>query len=52
MAAKVDHPNSGFCGGMVGFISYDAVRLFEDIPNSNNDDDHIPDALFRFYNDI
>lgn len=47
--SKIDHPLSGFIGGMVGFMSYDAIRLIEDIPNENKDEDNIPDMLFRFY---
>ncbi len=47
--SKIDHPLSGFIGGMVGFMSYDAIRLIEEIPNGNKDEDNIPDMLFRFY---
>lgn len=46
---KVSHTLAGFAGGMVGYISYDAIRLIEKIPNNNEDLDHIPDILFRFY---
>lgn len=34
---------------MVGFISYDGVRLFEDIPASHAQDDKIPHSHFRCY---
>lgn len=27
-----------FCGGFVGYLGYDVVRFFEDIPNKNPDD--------------
>ena len=27
-----------FCGGFVGYLAYDVVRFFEDIPNRNPDD--------------
>ena len=27
-----------FCGGLVGYIGYDMVRFFEDIPDANVDD--------------
>ena len=47
--AKIDHPLLGYAGGMVGFISYDAIRLIEDIPDSNYLQDDIPDLFFRFY---
>jgi anthranilate synthase component 1 len=49
--AVTDHPLSGFAGGMVGFISYDAIRLSEDIPDNNKDVFGFPDLLFRFYRD-
>jgi anthranilate synthase component 1 len=35
--------------GAFGFISYDAVRLLEDIPNQHPDLDSLPDILFQFY---
>lgn len=35
-----------FYGGMVGYIGYDMVRFFEDIPDKNPDDLGIPDSLF------
>jgi anthranilate synthase component 1 len=37
-----------FCGGAVGFISYDMVRFFEDLPDSTVDDLNLPDCLFIF----
>lgn len=45
----VNHTLSGYAGGMVGYISYDAIRLIEQIPDTNQDKDNIPDILFRFY---
>lgn len=39
----------GFIGGAVGFISYDAIRFFEDIPNRHEDTQNIPDLFFSFY---
>jgi anthranilate synthase component I len=38
-----------FVGNIIGFISYDAVRYFENIPNKHASDDAPPDFLFRFY---
>jgi len=35
-----------FYGGLVGFISYDTVRFFEEIPDENSDDLRLPDTLF------
>ncbi len=37
-----------FCGGAVGFISYDMVRFFEDLPDSAVDDLHLPDCMLVF----
>ncbi len=39
----------GFIGGAVGFISYDAIRFFEEIPNRHEDIQNIPDLFFSFY---
>jgi anthranilate synthase component I len=46
---KTLHPLSGYIGGLVGFISYDAIRLIENIPDNNPDMHHCPDMLFRSY---
>ncbi|MFA5039560.1 MAG: anthranilate synthase component I [Candidatus Omnitrophota bacterium] len=35
-----------FCGGFVGFMGYDMVRFFEDIPDKNKDDLGVPDSVF------
>jgi len=35
-----------FCGGLVGYLGYDMVRFFEDIPASNPDELKMPDAVF------
>ncbi|MCP4649900.1 MAG: anthranilate synthase component I [PVC group bacterium] len=35
-----------FCGGLVGYLSYDTVRFFENIPDKNPDDLKLPDAVF------
>jgi len=34
-----------FCGGLVGFIGYDTVRFFENIPDENPDDLKVPDSV-------
>ncbi len=34
-----------FYGGLVGYIGYDTVRFFENIPDKNKDDLKIPDTL-------
>jgi len=40
-----------FCGGLVGYISYDSIRYIEKIPNKTNDDLKLPDMLFGLYKD-
>ena len=35
-----------FSGGAVGFVSYDMVRSFEDLPEETEDDLEVPDARF------
>lgn len=35
-----------FAGGAVGFIGYDMVRFFEDLPDQTEDDLDVPDSLF------
>jgi anthranilate synthase component I len=41
-----------FTGGGVGYFSYDAVRLIEDIPDKNFDDYNIDDIVFMFFDTI
>ncbi len=38
--------------GAVGFLSYDAVRLFEEIPERHARDGAIPDALFLLFDAV
>lgn len=35
-----------FCGGLVGYMGYDMVRFFEEIPDKNPDDLKLPDSIF------
>src|SRR5213593_200961 len=37
-----------FVGGAVGYLSYDAVRWFEKLPDQARDELHLPDAVFLF----
>src|SRR5260221_6786316 len=37
-----------FCGGAVGFLSYDIVRFFEDLPDDTVDDLNLEDSYFLF----
>jgi len=41
----------GYLGGAVGYISYDAVRSWEDIPQTASDDLDFPDLEMGIYND-
>ena len=41
-----------FCGGFVGYISYDAVRFFERLPGRNPSDLNMNDALFMEVKDL
>jgi para-aminobenzoate synthetase component I len=38
-----------FCGGAVGYLSYDLVRQFETLPSIAQDDLALPDVQFAFY---
>jgi anthranilate synthase component 1 len=40
------------CGGAVGFLGYDAVRNFEEIPDCHPREGNIPDALFLCFDSI
>ena len=40
-----------FVGGAVGYISYDAVRYWEKIPQKTRDDLNFPDAQLGFFDD-
>jgi len=41
-----------FYGGLVGYIGYDMVRFFEDIPDKNPDDLKLPDSILVLTNTI
>src|SRR5262245_1437283 len=41
-----------FVSGAVGYLSYDAVRWFENIPDSHPDDIGIDDALMMFFSKV
>ncbi len=41
-----------FFGGAVGYISYDMVRFFENLPADGEDDLDLPDAVFIFTDTI
>jgi anthranilate synthase component I len=39
-------------GGAIGYASYDVVRYVEDLPNAPEDDRHLPDLDFSFFDDL
>ncbi|MBU0617523.1 MAG: anthranilate synthase component I [Planctomycetes bacterium] len=45
-------PVAPFCGGAVGYLSYDTVRWTEAIPDENPDDLDVPDAHFLFPQEV
>lgn len=38
--------------GAVGFLGYDAVRLLEHLPDNTDNDLHLPDAIWCFYDTV
>jgi anthranilate synthase component I len=45
-AAVADAPLPGFWAGVVGYASYDLIRLYETLPDANPDELGVPDLLF------
>ncbi len=41
-----------FIGGLVGYMGYDTVRFFEDIPDKNPQDLTLPDCIFMLTDNI
>jgi len=41
-----------FSGGAVGYLGYDMVRFFEELPDSTDDDLDLPDSLFMLADTI
>ncbi len=41
-----------FSGGLVGYIGYDTVRFFEELPDKNPDELNLPDSIFILAKDI
>ncbi len=41
-----------FGGGAIGYAGYDVVRYVESLPNAPEDDRHLPDMSFGFYDQI
>jgi anthranilate synthase component 1 len=41
-----------FCGGAIGFFSYDSIRLWENIPDKNPKKDSLDDIFFGFYKNL
>ncbi len=45
------HDLSRYNGGLTGFVGYDSVRFFEDIPDRHGPDGDIPEIMFRRFRD-
>lgn len=45
----MENPHGLSVCSAIGFMSYDAIRLFENIPDSHKNIINIPDLFFRFY---
>jgi anthranilate synthase component 1 len=41
-----------FCGGLVGYVSYDTARFFERLPDKTKDDLKLPDILMVLAKDL
>jgi len=41
-----------FCGGLIGFLAYDSIRLLERIPDRHSDSEKIPTLRFQSYSEI
>ena len=48
----MDSKLSPFFGGAVGYIGYDMVRFFEEIPDKNPDELNVPDSFFMITDSI
>jgi anthranilate synthase component 1 len=51
LGRKTSHPRFRFVGGAVGYISYDAVRYWEKLPNIAMDDLQFPNIDMGVYDD-
>ncbi len=41
-----------FSGGLVGYMGYDIVRFFENLPDKNPDDLQVPDSIFMMADNL
>ena len=41
-----------FSGGLVGYMGYDMVRFFENLPDKNPDDLQVPDSIFMMADNL
>lgn len=51
-ACLSSHPQVNLMNGAVGFLTYDAIRLFEVIPDRHNHDQPLPDISFQIYETV
>jgi len=53
LGRAVDAPAvTPFSGGAVGYLGYDMVRFFENVPDDNPDDPDLPDSCFIFPQEV
>lgn len=50
--AYIDQRLPKFFGGLVGYLAYDIVKYYENIPNNNSDELEIPDLFFLFTREL
>jgi anthranilate synthase component I len=50
--ARMDASVRPFSGGAVGYVSYDAVRFFEPVPDGNPDPAPVPEFFFLFPGEV
>ena len=48
---EIKEQNFRFIGGAVGYLSYDTIRYWEELPDNTTDDSNYPDAEFALYDD-
>ncbi|EMO08012.1 anthranilate synthase component I, N-terminal domain protein [Leptospira borgpetersenii str. Noumea 25] len=47
-----DYRLPSFAGGAVGFVSFAAVRYYENIPDTKPEDENAPDCYFAIYDEL
>jgi len=53
--SKINWSQAGipaFTGGAVGYVGYDIIRLYENIPDNNPDELQLPECYLMFYREV